>query len=63
MLKTIPVLISTNLISEVLEITTSISFPSLSLPLTVFKSSISAFPSNFTVSLFSSEIFPAIPPT
>jgi len=38
-------------------------FPSESLDLTVFKSSISATPSNLTDKLFSSEIFPAIPPT
>jgi len=62
-LKTIPVLASTNFNSDVLEITTSTSFPSLSLDLTVFKSSISATPSNFTVNLFSSEMLPAIPPT
>jgi len=62
-LKTIPVFSSTSFNSEVREITISISFPSPSLLLTIFKSSISALPLNFTASLFSSEIFPAIPPT
>ena len=51
------------LISQVLEITVLMLFPSESLDLTVFKSSISATPSNLTDKLFSSEIFPAIPPT
>ena len=62
-LKTIPVLASVNLSSEVREITTSTSLPSLSLDLTVFKSSISATPSNLAINLFSSEMLPAIPPT
>ena len=39
------------------------ALPSLSLDLTIFKSSISAIPSNFALSSFSSEILPAIPPT
>ena len=50
-------------ISQVLEITKSMALPSLSLDLTIFKSSISAIPSNFALSSFSSEILPAIPPT
>ena len=50
-------------ISQVLEITKSMVLPSLSLDLTIFKSSISAIPSNFALSSFSSEILPAIPPT
>ena len=62
-LSTIPVFLSTSLISDVLEITMSISLPSLSLPLTVLRSSISAIPSNLTINLFYSEMFPAIPPT
>ncbi len=62
-LKVIPVLISTNLSSDVREITTSTAFPWLSVPLTTFKSSISAIPLNLTVNLFSSEMLPAIPPT
>ena len=62
-LNTIPVFLSTNLISEVLDITISISFPSLSFPLTVLRSSISATPSNLTINLFSSEMLTAIPQT
>lgn len=62
LLKVNPVLGSEILISEVLEITISTSSPSLFLPLTVFKSSISILPSNLEITLFSSEMFPAIPP-
>jgi len=62
-LKVIPVFLSMILISAVLEITISISLPSLSLPLTVRKSSTETFPSNLAVNLFSSDIFPATPPT
>jgi hypothetical protein len=58
-----PVFFSVTLISAVLEITISTSLPSLFLPLTVRKSSMVTFPSNFAVNLFSSEIFPATPPT
>ena len=58
-----PVFGSEIFISEVLEITISTSSPSLFFPLTVLRSSISIFPSNLEVTLFSSEIFPAIPPT
>jgi len=47
------------LISDVLDITISASSPSKSFPLTVLRSSISAIPLNFEMSLFSSEIFPA----
>ena len=43
--------------------TKSIDLPSLSLDFTIFKSSISVIPSNFETNSFSSEIFPAIPPT
>jgi len=60
---TIPVFLSVILISAVLEITISTSFPSLSLPTTVRKSSIETSPSNFAINLFSSEILPATPPT
>ena len=62
-LKTIPVLSSIILISQVLEITRSTEFPSLSVDFTVLRSSISVVPSNFDSNWFSSEIFPAIPPT
>ena len=62
-LNVIPVFLSTNLISEVREITISTILPSESSPFTVFKSSISATPSNLTANLFSSEMLPAIPPT
>jgi len=58
-----PDFLSKTLISHVLEITVFIFFPSASLDLTTFKSSISATPSNLTDKLLSSEIFPAIPPT
>ena len=51
------------LISEVLDITILEELPSLSLVLTTFRSSISATPSNFEIKEFSSEIFPATPPT
>ena len=63
MLKTKPVLVSITFSSDVLEITTLTSLPSLSLPWTVLKSSISALPANLVTNLFSSEILPAIPPT
>ena len=63
LLKVIPVFASISFISDVLEITILTSMPSWSLESTVFKSSISATPSNFAKILFSSEIFPAIPPT
>ena len=46
-LKTIPVLSSIILISQVLEITRSTEFPSLSVDFTVLRSSISVVPSNF----------------
>ena len=49
--------------SQVLEITTFTFLPSESLDFTTLRSSISAKPSNLTERLFSSEIFPAIPPT
>ncbi len=62
-LNVIPVLLSIILISAVLEITISTLFPSLSFPSTVLKSSIATFPLNLAVNLFSSEIFPATPPT
>ena len=62
-LRTTPDFLSKTLISHVLEITVLIFFPSESFDLTTFKSSISATPSNLTERLFSSEIFPAIPPT
>ena len=62
-LNTIPDFSSRIFISQVLEITKSMALPSLSLDLTIFKSSISAIPSNFALSSFSSEILPAIPPT
>ena len=62
-LNTIPVFLSTNLISEVREITILTALPSLSLPSTVLRSSISATPSKRAINLFSSEMFPAIPPT
>ena len=62
-LNTIPVFLSITFISAVLEITISTCFPSLSFPLTVRKSSMLTLPSNLAVNLFSSEIFPATPPT
>ena len=62
-LKTIPEFSSRILISHVLEITKSTAFPSVSFYLTTFKSSISVNPSNLATNSFSSEIFPAIPPT
>ena len=62
-LNTMPDFSSRIFISQVLEITKSMALPSLSLDLTIFKSSISAIPSNFALSSFSSEILPAIPPT
>ena len=62
-LKVKPVLSSIILISEVLEITISISALSVSTPLTVLRSSITALPTNFVLKLFSSEILPATPPT
>ena len=62
-LKTFFVFTSKILISVVLEITISASLPSESFPLTVLRSSISTIPSNFVTNLFSSEIFPATPPT
>ena len=58
-----PVLLSIILISHVLDITSSTGLPSLSVDLTVFKSSISVVPSNFDSNWFSSEMLPAIPPT
>ena len=63
LLKAIPVLLSFNLNSVVREITTGASFPSASFPGTTLRSSSSTVPSNLAMSLFSSEIFPAIPPT
>ena len=63
LLKVNPVFGSTIFISAVLEITISTSSPLVFFPLTVFKSSISIFPSNLAVTLLSSEILPAIPPT
>ena len=63
MLKTFLVFESRILISVVREITILELLPSLSLDLTSFKSSISAVPSNFEINEFSSEIFPATPPT
>ena len=62
-LRTMPVFGSRTFISQVLDKTNFISLPSLSFETTVFKSSISVIPSNLERSLFSSEIFPAIPPT
>ena len=62
-LKTFFVLESKILISVVLDITILEELPSLSLVLTTFKSSISATPSNLDIKEFSSEIFPATPPT
>ena len=62
-LKTFFVFESKILISEVLDITILEELPSLSLVLTTFRSSISATPSNFEIKEFSSEIFPATPPT
>ncbi len=61
--KTIPVFSSTNFNSVEREITISTSFPSLSSPLTVFKSSTSSLPGNLAMMLDSSEIPPATPPT
>ena len=61
--KTFLVVLSTILISLVLDITIVLLLPSLSFTLTVFKSSISAIPSNFDIREFSSEMFPATPPT
>ena len=62
-LNTIPDFLFKTFISQVLEITVLIFLPFASLDLTTFKSSISATPSNLTDKLFSSETFPAIPPT
>ena len=62
-LKTFFVFESKILTSEVLDITILEELPSLSLVLTTFRSSISATPSNFDINEFSSEIFPATPPT
>ena len=62
-LNTFLVLASTTLISAVREITISAGLPSASTPFTVFKSSISATPLNLAIKEFSSEIFPATPPT
>ena len=62
-LSVISVFLSITFISAVLEITISITFPSVSFPSTVLRSSITTLPSNLAVNLFSSEIFPATPPT
>ena len=50
-------------ISDVLEITIEELFPSESLPFTTLRSSILAIPLNFASNLFSSDMFPATPPT
>ena len=59
----IPVFLSIIFISAVLEITISVSLPSLSFPFTVLKSSIFTVPSNLAINLFSSDMLPATPPT
>ena len=63
MLKTFLVFKSTILISVVLEITILESLPEESTVFTTLRSSISAIPSNLEIKEFSSEIFPATPPT
>ena len=62
-LNNISVLTSINFNSVEREITISTVFPSLSSPLTVFKSSISSLPPNLAIMLDSSETPPATPPT
>ncbi len=62
-LRVISVFLSITFISAVLDITISITLPSASLPSTVLRSSMTTFPSNLAINLFSSEIFPATPPT
>ena len=63
MLNTIPVLLSKTFNSQVLEITTLIFLPSSSLLLTVLNLLFQLNHQILTDQLFSSEIFPAIPPT
>src|SRR5436189_9580 len=62
-LNKIPVFSSINFNSVERETTISTALPSLSSPLTVFKSSISSLPAKRVIILDSSEIPPATPPT
>jgi hypothetical protein len=62
-LNKMPVFISINFNSVERDTTISTLFPSLSSPITVFKSSISSLPAKRASMLDSSETPPATPPT